>query len=97
MLNGGAGADALTGGARADIFVIERMGGQDRVLDFRNNEDKLDLSDFGWNFAEVQQRTTASGNNAVVIDVGSSANAGSIAVQGLGFSRFDASDLILIG
>ena len=91
------GDDALTGGSRADIFVFEGVGGRDRVLDFRNNEDKLDLSDYGWSFAEVQQRTAASGNNAVVIDVGSPGNGGSITVQGLGLSRLDASDLILVG
>ena len=97
LLNGGPGDDALTGGSRADIFVFEGVGGRDRVLDFRNNEDKLDLSDYGWSFAEVQQRTAASGNNAVVIDVGSPGNGGSITVQGLGLSRLDASDLILVG
>jgi Ca2+-binding RTX toxin-like protein len=57
VLVGGAGRDFLTGGAGADRFVIERFsdsvaGGRDRILDFQQGADRIDLSALGasWTF-----------------------------------------------
>jgi Ca2+-binding RTX toxin-like protein len=49
VLIGGPGRDLLTGGAGADIFLIEsfadsRSSGRDRILDFEQGIDKVDLS-----------------------------------------------------
>jgi Ca2+-binding RTX toxin-like protein len=42
-LNGGAGADLLRGGAGQDVFVFDRNGGQDQVLDFMDGVDLLSI------------------------------------------------------
>jgi Ca2+-binding RTX toxin-like protein len=44
-LIGGAGDDALAGGAGADVFVFADAFGADRVTDWRDRTDRLDLSD----------------------------------------------------
>ncbi len=43
VLSGGANSDVLTGGAGSDVFVFD--GGQDRVTDFQDNTDTLQLDD----------------------------------------------------
>lgn len=43
-LTGGAGNDILTGGRGADYFVLAVGAGTDTVTDFKDNEDKLGLS-----------------------------------------------------
>ncbi len=48
-LVGGKGNDRLTGGKDADTFVFGNTGGHDRIVDFQNNRDQLDLSNFGFN------------------------------------------------
>ena len=45
-LVGGAGDDKLVGGAGADVFVFSRGGGRDKVRDFENGEDTIQI-DFG--------------------------------------------------
>ncbi len=50
-LEGGKGNDILTGGADADIFVFLRGGDTDRITDFRNNVDEIDL--VGFNLGSV--------------------------------------------
>ncbi|MEM6381985.1 MAG: calcium-binding protein [Pseudomonadota bacterium] len=52
LLNGGAGSDDLTGGAYADTFVFAPGFGNDRVTDFEDNLDQLDLTGFGFNSVE---------------------------------------------
>lgn len=44
LLIGGAGVDTLTGGAGADVFVLETAAlGRDRITDFTQGEDKLQV------------------------------------------------------
>lgn len=47
VLHDGAGADTLTGGAGADVFVLARDGAQDRIADFQQGFDRIDVSDWG--------------------------------------------------
>jgi len=47
-LNGGAGDDNLTGGLHADIFVFQLGGGYDRIKDWEDNIDRVDLTSFGF-------------------------------------------------
>jgi len=47
-LNGGTGNDTLAGGAQADKFVFGVNFGRDRVADFANNVDTLQLDDALW-------------------------------------------------
>lgn len=62
-LDGGIGRDTLTGGSDADIFVIRRRGGRDRITDFQNGEDRIGLDD-GLRFRNltILQR----GNNTLI-------------------------------
>jgi Ca2+-binding RTX toxin-like protein len=43
-LYGGAGTDRLTGGAGRDVFVFEKGGGHDTVTDYRDGQDRIDVS-----------------------------------------------------
>ncbi|MFK7876123.1 MAG: calcium-binding protein [Paracoccaceae bacterium] len=54
-LDGGLGNDNLTGGAGADVFVFrDESYGFDRVKDFEVGLDKIDLTDFGMSFSQVE-------------------------------------------
>lgn len=46
ILEGGSGNDILTGGAGVDFFEFERGDGRDRITDFQNGLDRIDLDDF---------------------------------------------------
>ncbi len=43
-IEGGAGGDTLTGGAGADTFVFKSGDGNDKITDFTNGTDTIDLS-----------------------------------------------------
>ena len=45
-MDGGTGRDFLTGGAGVDQFLFAKTYGADRVLDFEDNVDALELSGF---------------------------------------------------
>lgn len=47
VLTGGRGRDALTGGDGADTFVFTAHGGEDRITDFQDEVDLLDVSALG--------------------------------------------------
>ncbi|MCC0024429.1 MAG: cadherin domain-containing protein, partial [Hyphomicrobiaceae bacterium] len=44
----GRGQDMLTGGAGADVFVFSKNQQKNKILDFQDGVDKLDLSGFGF-------------------------------------------------
>ena len=71
-LDGRVGDDSLLGGADADVFVFGGRRGTDQILDFVSGVDKIDLSAFGIDFADV--RTSTSGTETL-IDVNSDADA----------------------
>jgi Ca2+-binding RTX toxin-like protein len=50
-LDGGRGADILDGGAGRDVFVFGQRSGRDRVLNFENGIDRIDLD--GVAFADL--------------------------------------------
>jgi serralysin len=93
LVDGGTGADVLTGGHGLDTFVFADGYGVDKVLDFRNGQDKLDLSDFGFDgFSDMVDSVSISGHgNSVVLDFG---NGDVVSLQGLKLSQIDASDFI---
>lgn len=70
-LNGGAGNDYMKGGAGADHFVFKTGYGVDRIADFENGVDTVDLSGVAAvsNFAQLQSHMTQDGSS-VVIDFG---------------------------
>jgi Ca2+-binding RTX toxin-like protein len=44
VLLGGLGSDRLTGGRGRDTFALETGAGSDKILDFRNGQDRLGLA-----------------------------------------------------
>jgi Ca2+-binding RTX toxin-like protein len=97
LLDGGAGNDVQTGGKGRDVFVFEGACGQDTVMDFKDRDDRLDLSDYGFaTFDAVRARTVATDRTTLVIDVGP-AGGDAVTVRGLTLANFDASDVVLIG
>lgn len=47
ILHDGAGADLLTGGAGADVFVLAADGSTDRISDFQDGSDRIQLDGWG--------------------------------------------------
>lgn len=81
-LVGGAGSDTIEGGAgndhmwggnwwkdgSSDTFVVGAGGGKDMIHDFETGTDKLDLSSYGLEFADIQDAMSDQGW-ATVIDL----------------------------
>lgn len=63
ILLGGVGTDSLTGGRGRDSFALERGLGTDKVLDFKNGQDKLGLP-AGLTFRQIS--FTQKGDNLLV-------------------------------
>ncbi len=47
FLHDGAGADTLLGGAGEDVFIFDHDGSVDRISDFQDGVDRLDVSSWG--------------------------------------------------
>jgi len=102
-LFGGAGDDSLTGGAGsgvmdgfADTFVykstVDGGGGFDRVKDFENGTDFIDLQSFGFaNFAAVQAISSDTGSG-LRIDTG---GGDVLFIENFYLASFDAGDVII--
>ncbi|WP_084860859.1 calcium-binding protein [Salibaculum halophilum] len=65
----GAGQDSLSGGAGADVFVFVADGETDRVTDFEDGLDRIDLSDLPMLYG-VGQLTLAQQGNDVRVTAG---------------------------
>ena len=101
IIYGGAGNDVLSGGSGegiadgfADIFVFRNTAteGYDRIKDFEDGIDRIDLTDFGYSdFADVSALATqvAAG---VKINFG---DGNVLLLEGMGIADFDSSDVIL--
>ncbi|HEV7265534.1 MAG TPA: peroxidase family protein [Falsiroseomonas sp.] len=68
LLDGGPGNDVLTGDQHADIFVMARGYGADRATDFKSGQDRLDLSDFG--FDSIADVAVQQQGRNLVLDFG---------------------------
>ena len=69
-IEGGTGDDSLTGGlfgaggdGARDTFVFAPGSGFDRVLDFEVGTDRLDVSDYGLTYAQIEAATQDAGAN----------------------------------
>lgn len=69
LLDGG-GRDVLTGGAGADVFILSMDGQQDRITDFEQGVDRIDLS--GWSMlrdiSQLRITQTATGIQIAYLD-----------------------------
>ena len=55
-LDGGTGNDVMTTGGGRDIIVVRQNDGFDRVTDFQNNQDRIDLVGIQFGQLTIQQR-----------------------------------------
>lgn len=88
-VTGGEGRDYLYGGWGKDIFVFEQGDGHDYVGDFRNGQDKIDLSDYGLN--GIEDLNIHKGWWKSTIELG---EGDSLAVRGLNWWNIDENDFI---
>jgi len=67
-LDGGGGNDVLTGGGQIDMFVFRTRTGKDRITDFTDASDKIDLSDYKGisAFEDLEGRISQNGTDAVI-------------------------------
>ncbi|MEM8752293.1 MAG: hypothetical protein AAGF90_04890, partial [Pseudomonadota bacterium] len=93
-VNGGAGADVVTGGGGADVFVFRMNAGSDLVTDYRDGEDRIDLSAYGLDgFASVAA-ALSDGAEGAGLDLGALGGAGSVVFRDVDASVFDEGDFI---
>ncbi len=94
VLRGGEGDDRLTAGTQADTFVFTRGQGTDRITDFANGVDKIDLRAFDFaNLAAVRALASATSVATVLrIDL---PGEGMLFVQGLTLATLTAGDVLL--
>lgn len=65
-LHDGAGSDVLTGGLGADVFVFGRDGAVDRITDFSDGQDLIDLGDWGRIYSAQSLQITATSTGAEI-------------------------------
>jgi Ca2+-binding RTX toxin-like protein len=92
MLNGGSGNDSLRGGGGADVFVFEVGGDIDRVREFADGVDRIDVSDFGFASAADVLALASQTGNRVEIDLNGS---DMIVLNNLSIADLDAGDFII--
>lgn len=90
-VNGGSGNDSLTGGTDADTFVFEAGFGRDRIFDFTDNEDLIDVSGLGVEAIEGL-RIIQVGNDTIINVDGDLANI--VRLFGVDIADLDADDFI---
>ena len=83
-------ADHFTGGGGNDVFAYSHGGGADVITDFALGFDKIDLTNFGFTFANVLQHATQAGAN-LVIDGG---NGDSLTLMNVSRASLHVSDII---
>ena len=66
FLHDGGGDDRLTGGAGADVFVFDRDGCPDRIADFQDGIDRIDVSDWGRIYTAAALTITPTAAGAIV-------------------------------
>ena len=69
-LDGARGADSLHGGRGADIFVFGPGDGADRIRDFEDGIDKVDLTGFGFANEAAALSGASQAGSAIEFDMG---------------------------
>lgn len=90
-LNGGEGADRLYGNEGDDTFIFGAGHGDDRILDFTNGEDLIDLSAFG--LSGFDELTISSISDSVMIDL-TEHGGDTILLQNFDTADVDAADFL---
>ncbi len=90
-LDGGGGADRLYGDEGNDTFIFGNGHGHDRILDFTNDEDQIDLS--ALNLSGFDELTITSISDSVEIDL-TEHGGGTILLQNFDMADLDAMDFL---
>ena len=88
-LTGDQGDDVLSGGAGDDRFIFDRNNGDDRITDFTDGEDRIDLGDFS--LSGFGALTLSSEADGVMIDL-TAHGGGTILLEDADMADLDAAD-----
>jgi Ca2+-binding RTX toxin-like protein len=94
ILTGGAGSDILSGGANADTFRFTGKWGADKVSDFRDGIDRIDLRGNGLSFRELSITRGNGDSDGKMDDVIIKADGQSIALLNVKASLIGTSDFL---
>jgi Ca2+-binding RTX toxin-like protein len=94
ILTGSTGNDMLTGGAGADTFRFTGKWGKDKIVDFRNASDRIDLRGNGLSFKELSIAKGNGDGDGRADDVIVKADGQSIALLNVKLSLIGASDFL---
>jgi len=90
-LDGGKGHDRLTGGQGWDVFLFHNKSGRDRILDFENGIDRIDLSRLDVEFSDLLFSARNGGADTVVKISGTKA---SMYIEDITISELSAHDFL---
>jgi Ca2+-binding RTX toxin-like protein len=93
-LNGSSGNDILTGGSNADSFRFTGKWGADKITDFTNGVDRIDLRGNGLSFRELSIVQGHGDSDGRADDVVIKADGQSIALLNVKVSLIGASDFL---
>lgn len=96
-LVGGRGDDSFVGGGAGDEFVMQFNGnGHDRIVDFQDGSDVIDIAALGVaNFAALDASgAIRAANGFLVIDFQEVGASGSLRIDNLALSDLDATDFV---
>jgi serralysin len=94
ILLGGAGNDVLSGGSHADTFRFNGKWGRDKVLDFQDGIDSIDLRGNGLSFDMLSITTGNGDTDRIADDVIIKANGQTIALLNMKAALIGASDFL---
>ena len=94
VLSGDAGNDVLTGGLDADTFRFRGNWGDDRITDFQNGVDRLDLRSTELSFGELSVSQRDMDGDGLVDDVFIRGNGQTITLLNEKVSGIGASDFL---
>jgi Ca2+-binding RTX toxin-like protein len=96
LIDGGTGNDTMFGGFDSDVFVFGMSHGADVIRDFDANGERIDVSAFALELADLT--ITAAGDGAVVTGVGAgvlvTSEQGSILLEGVVLGDIGADDFL---
>lgn len=94
ILNGGSGNDILTGGTNADTFRFSGKWGKDKIVDFKNASDHIDLRGNGLSFDKLSIGAYNADSDGKADDVLIKAGSQSITLLNVKLALIGASDFL---
>ena len=97
VLNGGAGDDTLIGGGGGDRFVFGRSSGNDRIGDFQDGSDMIDLTALNiqnFNALNASGAISNLSGGGVAIDLSLVGGNGTLWIDGISAGQLSASDFL---